>query len=188
MKTVAVLHGWAGGPMLGKAFSRELESSGLKVIKEVDKADFIFAHSTGCYFLPNTSKAQLIVCLDPPYWPGEPIVERWMHMNKNETKFLIKQLRFGRFFRNKLWEVFYIFAKPSYTWSVLRNQSHLDFLEQQADKQIIVVRNLDDEFCSPQIKQAVSAYKNVKYVEIPGYHSNYYTNPKPYIDLLLKEL
>ena len=188
MKTVAIIHGWAGGPKLGKHFYDSLKDAGLKAISKASDADFIIAHSTGCYFLPKTSKAKLIVCLDPPYWPGEPIVERWMRMNKNETKYLIKRFKFLRFFRNKLWEIFYIFAKPSYSWSVLKNQSHLDFLEQQSDKQMILVRNLDDEFCSPQIKKVVGAYKNVRYVEIPGYHSDYYTNPKPYIDLLLKEL
>lgn len=188
MKTVAIIHGWAGGPKLAVRFVREIEQAGFKIIKNPETADFILAHSTGCYFLPRDSRARLIVLIDPPYWPGQRILERWVRMNKNETKFLITHLRFGRFFRNKFWEIIYIFTKPNYSWSVLRNQSHLEFLDQLADKSAVLVRNKDDEFCSPHIKKKLSSYKNIKYIEIPGYHSDYYTNPRPYIGLLLEAL
>jgi len=109
-------------------------------------------------------------------------------MDKNEAKFLIKRFGPGTFLRNKFWEIYYVFAKPRYTWSVLKNQSHLEFLDQLSDKQMILVRNKEDEFCSPQIKKVINEYNNFKYIEIPGYHSDYYIDPKPYIDLLKQEL
>jgi len=149
MKTVAILHGWAGGPKRGKQFTRNLEAAGFRVVKKAERADFVIAHSTGCYFLPKNIKAELVVCINPPYWPGEPIVERWIRMDKNEAKFLIKRFGPGTFLRNKFWEIYYVFAKPRYTWSVLKNQSHLEFLDQLSDKQMILVRNKEDEFCSP---------------------------------------
>jgi hypothetical protein len=158
------------------------------VIKKAGQADVIIAHSTGCYFLPNKAKASLTILINPPYWPGEPIVERWLRMNKNETKFILRRFGWGTFLKNKLWEIYYIFAKPSYTWSVLKNQSHLDFINQFPDRNMVLARNTEDEFCSPQIEEIISSRKNFKYVEIPGYHSDYYTNPQPYIELLLKEL
>jgi len=188
MKTVAILHGWAGGPKRGKQFTRNLEAAGFRVVKKAEQADFVIAHSTGCYFLPKNIKAELVVCINPPYWPGEPIVERWIRMDKNEAKFLIKRFGPGTFLRNKFWEIYYVFAKPRYTWSVLKNQSHLEFLDQLSDKQMILVRNKEDEFCSPQIKKVINEYNNFKYIEIPGYHSDYYIDPKPYIDLLKQEL
>ena len=188
MKKVAVMHGWAGGSKLGKYFAEALEDSGFQVIKKPSEADFIIAHSTGCYFLPKNPKTKLIVCINPPYWPGEPIVERWLRMSKNETKFLLEHFGLGRFLRNKLWEIYYVFAKPAYTYSVLRNQSHLGFIEKLSGAQMILVRNTDDEFCSPEIKEIVGRYKNIKYIEIPGYHSDYYTNPQPYIDLIKNAL
>jgi hypothetical protein len=188
MKTVAILEGWAGGPRLTKIIRSALKEGGYELIKNPAEADIIIAHSTGSYMLPETIKANLVILINPPYWPGESIVKRWIRMNKDELKFLRKTLGSRRFFINKLWEVFYIVAKPSYTWSVLKNQSHLDFLENLKDKRIILVRNTDDEFCSPKIKDTLVAYKNFEYVEIPGYHANYYINSQPYIDLLKRAI
>ena len=185
---VTIIHGWAGGPKLGRYFAKNLGESGFKVIKNPQEADLIIAHSTGCYFLAKDFKAKLIMCINPPYWPGNSIVRRWAKMSQNEARLLIKNYGKKRFVLNWAWGIYYIFAKPAYTWSLLKNQSHLDFIEKLADKKIILVRNTDDEFCSPEIKLVVRRYQNIKYTEIPGYHSNYYTNPQPYIDLLLKEL
>ena len=109
-------------------------------------------------------------------------------MNSNENKILREQFGIKRFTKDKLLEVYYVIAKPRYTYSVLRNQSHLDFLDQLKVVPTLLIRNTHDEFCSPQIKQAVKSHKNIRYIEIPGYHSDYYTNPDPYIDLLLKQL
>lgn len=186
MRTIAVLEGWAGGPRLSRNFTTYAHGRGLILSKKPTQADYIVAHSTGCYMLPRQLKAKRIMLIDPPYWPGESIVGRWINMNKGELRVLLQQHGYWRFFRNKFWEIYYIFAKPSYSWSVFRNQSHLDFIDKLAGKKVVLVRNQADEFCSPDIKQALAGHKNFTYVEVPGYHGDYYLNPEPYIDLLLK--
>lgn len=188
MKTVAVIEGWAGGPKLTRLLRRALTKSGFTIIKDAGRADIIFAHSTGCYMLPGNIQAQLILLIDPPYWPDQSIVGRWVRMNKAELKFLRKQQGTRQFLKDKLWEIYYIFAKPRFSWSIAKNRSHLDFLDRLSDKPIILIRNKDDEFCSPEVKAALKSYMNVKYVEIPGYHANYYLEPQPYVDLLLKNI
>jgi len=52
----------------------------------------------------------------------------------------------------------------------------------------VLIRNQEDFLCSPEIEQAVKDYKNVRYLELPGGHDDFMTNPQPYIDLILKEL
>ena len=188
MKTVAILEGWAGGPKLTRLLRSQLTESGFRVIKDTGKANIIIAHSTGCYMLPKSMSAQLIVLINPPYWPGQSILGRWIRMNKDELKFLRKQQGTPRFLKDKLWETYYIFVKPLYTWSVLNNKSHLDFLKNLDNRAVVLVRNRNDEFCSPKIKDVLVKYKTVSYAEVPGYHADYYINSKPYIDLLLKEL
>ncbi|HVS79056.1 MAG TPA: hypothetical protein VHD84_02070 [Candidatus Saccharimonadales bacterium] len=188
MKTVAVVEGWAGGPRLSRKFRQALEKSGFKLTRKVAAADIIFAHSTGCYLLPVQNQAELIVALDPPYWPGRAITRRWLDLMKTDTTLLKSGAGAGSFVSKKLWEIYYIFAKPRFTWSVLKNQSHLDFLDKHKGQKVILARNQGDEFCSPLIRERLKKYKNVKYVELPGNHEDYYVNPKSYIDLLLKEL
>ena len=62
------------------------------------------------------------------------------------------------------------------------------FLELIKNKKVVLIRNQEDFLCSPEIEQAVKDYKNVRYLELPGGHDDFMTNPQPYIDLILKEL
>lgn len=183
MRTIAVAEGWAGGPKLSRLFTDELAKNGFRIVKDKRQADVIFAHSTACYKLPVATKAQLILLLDPPYWPGRSIIGRWIDLLKNGTK--PPNQSFKQLLTKKLWETYYILVKPSYTWSVLRNQSKLEFLEKLKSENVLLVRNQRDQFCSSSIKDLISG---IKYVELPGDHEDYYSNPKPYIDLIQKEL
>jgi len=129
MKTVAVVEGWAGGPKLSHRLRKTLSQADFRIIKKVRQADVIFAHSTGCYRLPKDLVAELIILLDPPYWPGRSIAGRWLDLMKTDTSLLLSGSTFWEFLTKKLWEVYYIFAKPIFTWSVIKNQSDLSFLE-----------------------------------------------------------
>lgn len=188
MNTVGILEGWAGGPKLSKRFRKAISERGFKVTKKLEEADFIFAHSTGCYLLPGRLRAKVIFMIDPPYWPGRRITGRWFDLIKNDRRLLKSDAGSSGFLSKKLWELFYIIKKPRFSWSVIRNQSHLDFLGRLDYKRIVLIRNKNDEFCSPAISDQLKSYKNIKYIELPGHHEDYYVNPSPYIDLLLKEL
>lgn len=67
MKTVALIHGFAGGKWHTKTFVKELEKAGLKVVGDTSGADVIIAHSTGCYIIPREPKAKLIFLIGIPY-------------------------------------------------------------------------------------------------------------------------
>lgn len=66
MKTVTILHGWAGGWWHTREFTKELGRNDFEVIKDARIADVILAHSTGCYRLPEVSKAKLVVLHGAP--------------------------------------------------------------------------------------------------------------------------
>ena len=187
MRTVAILEGWAGGPKLSKIFRHELANHDFEVIDSPKAANIVVAHSTGCYFLPGDMQAKLVMLINPPYWPGQSIITRFIKMSSNESRLLIEQFGWKRLITDRLLEVYYFLAKPLYTYSVIKNQSHLDFLDKLSGQKVLLIRNENDEFCSPKIKEVVSKHKNIRYLSLPGYHSDYYTNPRPYIDLLLKE-
>lgn len=188
MKTVAILHGWAGGWWHVREFKEELHKNGLRVIKNAHPADIIFAHSTGCYRLPEKSGAKLVVLQGPPYWPGKSILRRLLLKKGHDTSLHLKE-RGIMFAINKLiWELVYIIIKPSYTFIALKHHRYLHFLDLVENKKVILIRNEEDYFCSPEIAKAVEKYPNVRYVELPGDHDDFMTNPGPYIDLIRKEL
>ena len=68
-------------------------------------------------------------------------------------------------------------------WLGILNNNKLSFLE-HGDRKVILVRNREDRYTTPDIKEIAKKYPNIKFVELPGLHEDYYENPKPYIDLL----
>ena len=91
-------------------------------------------------------------------------------------------------FNKAVWQAIYVILKPSYTWLATRQHRRLHFLEALKTKKIVVVRNEEDYYCSPEIERILQKYPNIRYRELPGPHDDYYTNHQPYIDLILKEL
>lgn len=74
-------------------------------------------------------------------------------------------------------------------WYGIMNNNRLDRLIQLIEKsgrKTIIIRNHGDPFTSPKIKQALR-HKNLKYVELPGVHDDFVTNPEPYINLIQSE-
>ena len=91
----------------------------------------------------------------------------------------------------KKWlEVYYFFVRHIYMWIGIFNNNKLGKIEDLSNvknRKTIVIRNLDDPFTSPSIKDILKD-KSVEYLEMPGIHDDYTVHPKPYIDLLLKEI
>ena len=187
MKTVALIYGWTGGSWSARHFRDELQKAGLKVIPNREKANIIIAHSVGCYRVPDKTSAQLILLIGVAYWPEKRLRSRVMNRFINGLK-ADRNRGVLYIFHRFMWQLFYAIIRPGDIVVSLRNHKSLGFLEKLKQKKIIIVRNSSDEYSSPEIGTSLSRYSNIKLVELPGVHDDYYTNPQPYIDLLLKEL
>jgi len=188
MHTVAIMEGFAGGPRISRTFRRALEAAGFKITNP-KHAEIIVAHSAACYDLPKQSKAKIYMLIGPPHWPGLSIIKRTRNKVQKDKEAILSTYGRKHWRKKKRLQRFYIIVKPKYLWLVLNsNSKNLDFLEELQGKNVILVRNHDDDYCTPDIKDFTHDFKHVKYVSLPGGHDDCYTNPKPYIDLLLKEL
>lgn len=188
MKTVAILHGWAGGSWHTTRFVEALKNSGFRIIKNPRESDIIFAHSTGSYRLPENSQAKLVIIVGPPYWPSQSMLRRLLKKKTHDSRHLINNRGYLFTLKKTFFEILYVLVKPVYTIIALKNHRYLHFLELIKNKKSILIRNEDDYFCSPEIEVATNKYKSVNYITLPGGHDDFMTNPQPYIDLLLKEL
>ena len=185
MINVAIIEGWGAGKWHSKDFSSALGAAGYSITDPVH-ADIIIAHSTACYSLPTKTPANMFMLIDPPYWPGKSIFQRRFAGPSAEEsspaspkglKYKLTKLAYG---------AFYAAQKPNYASLVFKQDNRLDFLQNIKDKSVILVRNQQDNQCSPDIEVAISSYSNIKYVVLPGEHDDFYSNPQPYINLLPK--
>jgi hypothetical protein len=189
MKTVAVIEGFAGGPMHTRQFRKSLSQSGLGVIKDRKNADIIVAHSAGIYGIPLDAKARLLILIGPTYWPGQRLIKRVARHTLTSRRYHVANFGWRYYIWKKILEFYYFFRRHTYMWlGIIHNNrlGHLRGLIGQAGRKIIIIRNSDDPFSSPELKDKIKG-PNVKYIILPGVHDDYITNHKPYIDLILKE-
>lgn len=190
MKSVANIEGFSGGPMHTRGFKKALQKAGFKPIKDRHKADIIIAHSAGIYAVPADARARIIMLIGPTYWPGQPLIKRVMRHTKTSRQNHVSKFGWLSYGWKKLLEFYYFFRRHNYMWlGILNNNnlSHLQKLMSRPDQKTIIIRNDSDVFVTPGLKKLVKG-PGVKYIELPGVHDDYITNPKPYIDILIKEL
>ena len=183
MINVAIKEGWAGGEYFTRQFRQALNGAGF-TLTDVKHADAIIAHSTACYDLSEQTPATIYILIDPPYWPGKSILGRAISKKRTGTSTVSRNQGWKQMIKETFWEGIYIASKPGYTSVALKKNAGLDFLGRLGRKSIYLIRNQDDEFCSPDIQTALAAYPNVTFVPMPGEHDDYYTNHQPYINLL----
>jgi len=183
MINVAVKQGWAGGKWHTRQFEQALKAAGYSVTDELN-ADVVVAHSIACYDLKIKSPATFFILIDPPYWPKKHIVIRFFEKTRQDIITLKSAYGWKYTSKKILWGLVYVAARPQYTVLALKRSDDLTFLDELKGKNILVIRNKQDTICSADIKVAMAAYPDFYYYELPGQHDDYYTNPKPYIDLL----
>ncbi|MEK7561821.1 MAG: hypothetical protein AAB541_03075 [Patescibacteria group bacterium] len=186
-KTVAIVHGWAEGAWQSRRFIKALQENGFKYTKNPHEADIVIGHSAGCYFVPRDIDAKLIVLIGLPYWPKKPLIISLAQKLAGEIKHHHKSNDLKWWWKKMAYNILYIFTRHTWRLTLLRKKE-LSLPRSTIGRKIILVHNLSDPFFHPQSGQALANRLRYKYYGLSGAHDDCWINPKPYIDLLLKEL
>ena len=187
MKSVAIIYGWAEGSWQGKKFVKELHRNGFTIAENAKNADIIFAHSAGCYLVPKDTKAKLVVLAGLPYWPGRNLVSGLIRKLINEVRYHRRNKGLGWWLNKIAHSGWYIISRPQKTYYLVTRHKIAN-LHDRINAKVLLVRASDDTFLHPNAVSMLPRGKKYRYVEIPGAHDDCWFEPKPYIDLLLKEL
>jgi hypothetical protein len=72
---VFIAYGWPEGQWHGKQLRNDLIDCNYQITYSPEEADIIIAHSAGCYLLPNSLRAKLILLIGLPNWPNKPLIK-----------------------------------------------------------------------------------------------------------------
>ena len=181
MKRIHLIPGWSEGNWHLKQFSRAFGSE-FTLERQAAKADIIIAHSSGCYSLPKLAANQLVILIDPPYWPGRPV---WIRIFQNIVIDMPRQIKaFGLIFWLKLrfWNTTYVLARPwkhVKVWRSLRQTFLMSFQAERA----LVIRDSRDVYCSPVIEDYLKDFPQVMFISIAGLHESCWVHPHKYLDV-----
>lgn len=188
MKSVAIIVGWAEGPWQAKSLEKALVARGFQITADATTADIILTHSAGCYFVPKDAKAQLIVMICIPFWPGRSILRRVWTNAVQELHYYADQHNRQRGVAKLLHNVWYVVTQPVLNLRRARAVLGHNFqtLPRGRDRSIIVVRPALDAFCTPDIMEVLPSdiAQDYTFKEMPGLHEGCWGEPEPYVELV----
>jgi hypothetical protein len=178
-QTVAIIPGFAEGYLTGRRMRKELAKRGFDNSKDPATADVIIAHSGGCFIIPAYAAAKLIICINPPHWPGKPLRESGAEKLRVGFAASRANKAMGLFIKAQIRNIFYLWNIPRYRkmWLGIKDGSAW-----RLQMKVVLIRNQNDTF-SPDT-DTLPFETDVIAVEVPGGHDDCWDNPKPYIDVL----
>jgi hypothetical protein len=187
-RTIAIICGIGEGRWHASILEPPLKAAGFRVINDPAKANIILSHSGGCFFLPKTTPDQTIVLIDPPYWPGKLILVSVIEKIYRDTKDHIARRKFGFWAQKTLWNLIYLFKYVFKSLQMGWFARKQNFYQALAQDTVILIRNEDDVWCTPDIEQLPTDSNPFTYYHLPGQHDDCWLNPEVYAKLLQSKL
>ncbi len=180
--------GWAENRWKTHKLLDGLAGAGGTPVQRAADADVLITHSAGGHVLPAGIKARLVVLISPTYVLDRPFfVSIFLEYVMDSVDYFRRLLIYPWLLKN-LYYVFFGLFHPIRTVRIYQQVRQPLTIDGLKGNRILLIRNENDFFSSPQIKKLAQEQPNVKYVELPGRHDNVWIEPQPYVDLILKEL
>jgi hypothetical protein len=184
MKTVAILYGLLGGPRSGKALVRALEAGGYRIVDDANGADIIIAHSAGSFWLPPANPSQKYLLIGPPYWPDKSAVIRLAIRAKRNLRPRHAGYTLWSWVIRNAWGAYYAVFDLRRNLRILRCGLTFDLATAVQGRSILLVRNQDDSWITPDLSALRDQNPNLQIIELPGEHSDIAHHPERYVALL----
>ncbi|HUB93249.1 MAG TPA: hypothetical protein VMB52_01990 [Verrucomicrobiae bacterium] len=184
--SIAILPGIVSGKQTTRQIQTLLRQAGYRVVKDPAEADIVLAHSAGCLWLPMVaSQDQILVLVNPPYWPGRTVRERIRDRSRSNAQFYTYDIPLLAWITRQCRGVYYAVRNPLRTRYILQNIASYDLRETvRGKRRIIVVRNRHDDWLTPDLAELPQLNPNLMLVHIPGEHDDFNYHPQRYVRLL----
>jgi hypothetical protein len=184
MARVFLVYGFSEGVWHGRKFRRVLKRRGHTIAPDTLKADYIIAHSGGCYTVPPLRDEQTLILVNPTYWPGRAVPIRAGNMVKQ----MIISMRPGNrpifhFYKN-LRNVGYLIRHHKANRFIAWRSASFNLEQEIAHKRTLLIRNHNDPWLTPDLERLQLANPHLQIAKLPGDHDDLWLHPEPYINLM----
>lgn len=175
--TYAIVYGLFGRPAQARKLRELLEARGLRPAADIGEADILITHSAGCWLVPKTAQARLVI------WNGAPLAEKKGKTyrqaniqiykrtpNTKLIKFLASNTLYGfRYFRRNL----AIIRMAKYAEPVILPEAAYVFIANRYDPW-------------PRSRKVDTFLKNKDwaFMSLPGSHDDIWQHPDHYAPII----
>lgn len=179
-RKICVLYGLNEGPLMGRLFTAACQDAGFSVVRSPAEADIIVAHSGGCFLVPAQHRAQLVILIGLPYWPGGSWLSCTIVKVRREFQLYRKQHRLQRWLCK--WTYHFRYALNLKAGLQMAQNLDLESAWNSPQHQVLI-RNRYDVYCLPGVLDV--PFKGPRtFISLPGEHDDCWDNPKPYLNLI----
>ena len=173
---IYVAFGWPEGEWHGKQFKEKLEKAGYQITNTPNQADIIVAHSAGCYMLPDSLTAKLILLIGTPNWPGKPLIKCTLEKVTLEKKNTY-------WYKKTLFHVIYGICQPRRLLNVYLSyrKKHIPLIKKA---KVVAVHNRQDTYMEDATNRKLARERGWSYIDLEGQHDDLWQNHQPYLDLI----
>jgi hypothetical protein len=182
-KSVAFIYGWSEGSWHSKILERKLAAEGIRTTRNIERAEVIFCHSTGCYLIPKNVQAKKIILVGLPYWPERSLIYSGISKVLEDFKNTRKDMGLSWWLDKTIHNCWYMLKYPRDTLFVATKHK-TENLPDPHKHEVILVRNDDDRFCHPDITKILELAKNYKFVQMPSGHDDCWSGKNSYVELI----
>lgn len=183
-KRAHIVYGFSESRLHGRRFIKALRKQNIRLTRTFDRADYIIAHSGGCFNVPELRKNQLLMLIDPPYWPGQTLRSRAVEM----TKQVLSAMRPGNrplleFYKNIL-RVGHVIIMNPVNRRIARQAKSFNLEDAVHHTHTILIRNANDPWITPDLTHLQQINPNLVIVTMPSGHDHCWDYPDAYVNLL----
>lgn len=185
-KLVKIIYGVTEGPWHGKRLKKQLLEQGYGITEDIAKADYIFAHSGGCYEVVLASEWQKVVLVNPTYWPGKTMVQRARLKVWHDAVVYFRSGLEWYWLKKAGHSLFYLFRYLPKWLDMSKKSKQVSFDGIFSHSNTLLVRNDHDPWLTSDLATLKESYPSIEIHTLPGYHDDCWYNPNPYVALLAK--
>ena len=173
---IFLYHGFCEGPYISQHFVQSLISAGFQTVEDPEQADILIGHSGGCFQIPTTSHARLVVYVGYPWWPGRSLINALYRKNRREHAVSRRKGTTRQWWKKFLWNSIYF-------WNMSRNFSMWQAMKRGPEalrySRVLCIRNKDDDCCTSAIWK-VPELKQCAFLSARGEHDHLWVHPDVY--------
>jgi hypothetical protein len=176
-QTIDIIPGFAEGSWHTRRLMKALEPYGYIQAPSSAEADIVITHSAGCFFLPNTAENTRIILINPPYWPGKPILVSVFQKTVGDFVGAVRRHHLGFWAHKTAWNLLYIALNLLRVYRIAQFARQQNFHEALRGKHVAIIRNDNDPWFTPHAAELLPKDEDFQYYHLPGEHEDcwYYT-------------
>jgi len=179
-----IIYGFGEGSWHGRKFVEALNVRGISMTDDLQQANYVIAHSGGCFYVPPLRDNQLLMLIGAPYWPGRTLASRGGIMIMQMLAAMRPGNRPLYRFYNNFRHLVSLFASGRSNWRIARRAKTFQLEKEATHTNTIVVRNEHDPWITSELEALQKINPHLSLVSLPGTHLHCWEFPDMYIDLL----